>query len=786
VAANSLTLTWAASTGTAPITYQPLFRVTGATSFLPFGSPISGLTVVVTGLVASTSYDFEITASNSFGSTTSTLVTGTTNSGNAFPIAGKVAGSQNTGSVFPIIAGPQNGSDLLNTALAVTGITITDTAATTGTLVVSCTSGGVAMKLNGVAVTNTTPVTTFADEFTSIPLHQPWQSGDKWQLIAPDTQNGRGGTNFGESGTQWWVNPFNASTPNSTMYTVVNGQLRLQIQNTPSGSQSYINTQSGSTLPYEGALLNSSTTNYQKFGYYEMAVAVDRINGFGWLFCIENVQITGHWPPEIDLLISTNGTNVQTVQFKINLTANSPVYSISSADGFDASVQHVYGIDWQSDAITFYIDGSQMYRVANPGGVYATDQMFIFLATYANYPSGVNPASTSLPASALIDYLRVYQTKPPPVTTLTLTDTFANIKSALASLVYIAPGTATVDTISVKFTDQASATNTLLIQIQDVAAGTAVAPSAPTGLTAGTATNTSMQLNWVASSTGTAPISYQPLFKLHTDTTFASSGSPVSGLTATISGLTAGASYDFEVTASNSAGSATSTVVTASTTNATVAPSAPTNLQTLSTTSTSLTVSWSPPATGTAPITYQPQVRVTGSSLTTKWYESPGQDQAFWRQPFYSTAKWITSGSVVDLLRNSNHGSPYGTVNLKGNYSVPWVIGQATDPLVQVTDGTKSINVRIPLGTILEGPSSSVDQSIGGADASQPYLVWSISGATCNTGAVAATGSVITGTYGFTIQDGTGPDHGRHRHRGSRQQQFHRQCAGSRINTPER
>ena len=83
-------------------------------------------------------------------------------------------------------------------------------------------------------------------------------------------------------------------------------------------------------------------------------------------------------------------------------------------------------------------------------------------------------------------------------------------------------------------------------------------------------------------------------------------------------------------------------------------------------------------------------------------------------------------------------------------------MGLSTDPLVQVTNGTKSINVRIPLGTIIETPTSAVDQTIGGVDTTQPYLCWSISGATMNTGSVQSSGSVITGTYGMSISDGAG------------------------------
>jgi hypothetical protein len=95
-------------------------------------------------------------------------------------------------------------------------------------------------------------------------------------------------------------------------------------------------------------------------------------------------------------------------------------------------------------------------------------------------------------------------------------------------------------------------------------------------------------------------------------------------------------------------------------------------------------------------------------------------------------------------------------VHLVGDYATPWVIGHASDPLVTVTDGTKTINVRIPLGTVPEAPYHSTDASIGGADATQPYLVWSITGAVINTGSVQPYGSVITGRQ-LCIDDGAGP-----------------------------
>jgi hypothetical protein len=79
MAVNSLTLSWVASTaGTPPIRYQPQFRVTGSSTFLPFGSSILGLSVVVTGLSPATSYDFNVLAINSIATTASAIAVGVT------------------------------------------------------------------------------------------------------------------------------------------------------------------------------------------------------------------------------------------------------------------------------------------------------------------------------------------------------------------------------------------------------------------------------------------------------------------------------------------------------------------------------------------------------------------------------------------------------------------------------------------------------------------------------------------------------------------------------------
>ncbi len=251
---------------------------------------------------------------------------------------------------------------------------------------------------------------SFDDEFDTLSLHRTWQPGDKWQLIAPDSTDGRGGPIWGEGGSQWWVNPYNPNTPINGIYSVSNGMLHLSLLPTPSQYRSYIDRQAGTHMPYVGALLNNSPTTYQHYGYWELGMSCDRVPGFSCEISIENVQLTKHWPPQLNIGASTDGSGKQTLQAHMYNRSTSRDYS----QPIDGAQQHGYGIDWEADYITFYLDNTKIFQVPNPGGVYQTDKMFAYLYTGANFSSGtgVNPPASSLPAYAHIDYFRVYSAKP--------------------------------------------------------------------------------------------------------------------------------------------------------------------------------------------------------------------------------------------------------------------------------------------------------------------------------------------------------------------------------------
>lgn len=90
------------------------------------------------------------------------------------------------------------------------------------------------------------------------------------------------------------------------------------------------------------------------------------------------------------------------------------------------------------------------------------------------------------------------------------------------------------------------------------ATAASVAPNAPTSPTSASITANGFTFSWTAPSTGTTPFAYQPIFKIHTGSTYANYGSSITAASVAVTGLNPATAYDFEVTATNSAGSATS------------------------------------------------------------------------------------------------------------------------------------------------------------------------------------------------------------------------------------
>ena len=118
----------------------------------------------------------------------------------------------------------------------------------------------------------------------------------------------------------------------------------------------------------------------------------------------------------------------------------------------------------------------------------------------------------------------------------------------------------------------------------------AIAPSAPTGLTVPTKTQTSLTLQWTASTDNVAVTGYS----LRRNSTVTGNVTTTSG---TFSGLTCGTAYTLDVTAYDAAGNRSGTTATSATTSAcpagdTQPPTTPTGVAVTGTSTTSITLGW--------------------------------------------------------------------------------------------------------------------------------------------------------------------------------------------------
>lgn len=406
-----------------------------------------------------------------------------------------------------------------STRTAIPGVAVTDTANPSDTMsFVGMSTGAGTLFASSAA--------SFTDNFSTLSLHSPWQAGDNWQLVTPGNLIGQGGPNYGEHGDQWWVNPFNTNTPISGIYSVDSGGLKLGLINTPSAYQSYINTQAGTTLPYVGGLLNSYPTSYQKYGTWSITASVPAVAGFTFQMDVENVQITGQFPPEIDLRISTDGSGVETVLYEVSVYPNGYLqWTTTSASGFDITQSHVYSWDYESDFITFYIDNVQVTKIATPTGLnYTSNPVFMYLLTAANYIGNGDPSPSALPAYAHVSNVTVTPSGSGSLTgngtgTIKWTGSLASLNTLLATLTFLDNTVPDNPTLTFQTTDQhslsASAQTLVTIKVPPVATMTAPATltvnvntvtSVP-GLVAADPQNASDTMSFTATSTSSGKLS---------------------------------------------------------------------------------------------------------------------------------------------------------------------------------------------------------------------------------------------------------------------------------------
>ena len=156
----------------------------------------------------------------------------------------------------------------------------------------------------------------------------------------------------------------------------------------------------------------------QTYGYFEMRAELPHGQGLWPAF-----WLAGDNQKEIDVLEGL-GSDTKTAY---NAIHSPSVPSLGNAsfnpysDGF-----HTYGVLWDPQHITYYVDGAPVWQTATPADMNSPMRMIVNLAVGGNWP-GSPDASTPWPADMQIDYVRAYNlpstTTTTPVTTTPVTST---------------------------------------------------------------------------------------------------------------------------------------------------------------------------------------------------------------------------------------------------------------------------------------------------------------------------------------------------------------------------
>jgi beta-glucanase (GH16 family) len=243
---------------------------------------------------------------------------------------------------------------------------------------------------------------TFDDEFNTLSLYNgssgTWQPSYSW---APNGLN---------VGTSWLVNPMagGTSAADANIYSVSNGTLSIGIKPTPGDVLGAV----GNT-PFLSGQLETKPTFSQLYGYFEInAVLPSGSTGISSAFWL--LPESGAWPPELDVFEedTSQGTSaVETGLFTNQSGSNQQIYAWDYNLPNLAAGAHTYGVDWEADNVTWYIDGKQVFQTATPADMHQPMYMLIDDLTTAVGSWNGSPAA-GLNTSMQVNWVHAYDSNP--------------------------------------------------------------------------------------------------------------------------------------------------------------------------------------------------------------------------------------------------------------------------------------------------------------------------------------------------------------------------------------
>ncbi len=247
---------------------------------------------------------------------------------------------------------------------------------------------------NPTAVPTSTSVPT-----TPPPSSNPMPNGvpGSWKLIFDDEFNGS------SLDSSKWITGFpwgQTSTTTPLLYyrpenvVVSNGTVKLIAKKEAYQGKSYTS----------GIITTSGKFTHQ-YGFMEARLKVPAGQGMWPAFW--NLPPGGKWPPEIDMM-EILGHDTTNVELHYHYGSGSDFGGHYRGPDFAAGF-HTFAVDWEPDAITWYVDGVQRNKFTNTSSISAEKMYLIFNLQVGGSWPGNPDSSTPFPSQYEIDYVRVWQ-----------------------------------------------------------------------------------------------------------------------------------------------------------------------------------------------------------------------------------------------------------------------------------------------------------------------------------------------------------------------------------------
>jgi Ca2+-binding RTX toxin-like protein len=240
----------------------------------------------------------------------------------------------------------------------------------------------------------------FGDEFNSFKLNLGTGSTENWYPLFPRTGLA-GHTTVDHGSVQYFTYPEDTGTYGQPVginpFSLNDGVLTISMNPVPEEDQTKIY-----GYEYSSGNINSIASFHQTYGYFEIRAKLAAGQGVHDAFWM--LPMDGSWPPELDIVEQRGADPTRTIY--------GAHYNGGSASG-TASVPtattefHTYGMDWEPDFLTWYIDGVAVRSIPTPPGLDKPMYMLANLGGGSDW-AGDPDTTTPWPAQMQIDYIRAY------------------------------------------------------------------------------------------------------------------------------------------------------------------------------------------------------------------------------------------------------------------------------------------------------------------------------------------------------------------------------------------